>query len=136
MTASCLVRPVLLFVTAWMAAGYAQEAMLCPFARPTDMAQWDVNSGQASSVALPGQAGTAAMRVVFDPQGPYHPAYLQWRRPRRDWSGFDALALDVTNPGTEPMSGYVLVADAAWEEKGGSYWNRHNGEATFPPGTT
>ncbi|MFQ6133469.1 MAG: hypothetical protein ACE5R4_15610, partial [Armatimonadota bacterium] len=28
----------------------------------------------------------------------------------------------------------VLVADQAWEDKGRSYWNRHNGTTTFAPG--
>ena len=114
----------------------AQEAVLCPFASPTDIGQWSINCGKATTAPLPGKPGTKAMRLVFDGKGQYQPGYIFWNRPRRDWSGFDALVLEVTNPGTQPVPGYVLVADRAWEEKGRSYWNRHNGGATFPPGTS
>lgn len=126
----------LVLCLAAMAAGHAQEQMLCPFAASADIQQWDINSGQASIAPLPGRPGTKAMRLVFDPKGDYQPGYIYWRRPRGDWSGFDALVLEVTNPGTGPMPGYVLVADRAWEEKGRSYWNRHNSSVMFPPGTT
>ncbi len=119
-----------------MAAAYGQEELLYPFASPADIRQWDINSGQASIAPLPGRPEAKAMRLVFDPKGNYQPGYIQWRRPQGDWSGFDALMLEVTNPGTEPMPGYALVADRAWEEKGRSYWNRHNGSVVFPPGTT
>ncbi|MBT7166123.1 MAG: hypothetical protein HN904_25305, partial [Victivallales bacterium] len=105
----------------------AQEAVLCPFASPTDIGQWSINCGKATTAPLPGKPGTKAMRLVFDGKGQYQPGYIFWNRPRRDWSGFDALVLEVTNPGTQPVPGYVLVADRAWEEKGRSYWNRHNG---------
>jgi hypothetical protein len=76
------------------------------------------------------------MHLAFDPKGQYQPGYIFWNRPVRDWSGFDALVLEVTNPGDAPLPGYILVADQAWEKSGRSYWNRHNGNATFPPGTT
>jgi hypothetical protein len=118
-----------------LAAG-AQEEMLCAFASPADIRQWSINCGTATIAALPGKPGAKAMHLVFDPKGQYQPGYIFWNRVRRDWSGFDALVLEATNPGDTPLPGYVLVADQAWEQSGRSYWNRHNGSAVFPPGTT
>ena len=34
------------------------------------------------------------------------------------------------------MDASLLVADRAWEESGGTYWNRHNSGRSFPPGRT
>jgi acrylyl-CoA reductase (NADPH) len=40
-------------------------------------------------------SGANALEIQFDRQGQYHPAYLTWRKVRGDWTGYDALVLDV-----------------------------------------
>jgi len=54
-------------------------------------------------------------------------------RPPGDWSAYDALQLDVFVPGQAPVAAEVMICDKAWQAKV-SYWNRHNGPATFGPG--
>ncbi len=60
--------------------------------------------------------------------------YLTTFRMPRDWSGFDALELDVFVEGESPVSGSLLIADATWDISGKSYWNRHNGSFNLRPG--
>jgi hypothetical protein len=57
-------------------------------------------------------------------------AYLRFFRLPRDWSGFDALEVDIYCDTAAPVSLSVLIGDAAWQEKS-TYWNRYNG--TFSP---
>lgn len=97
---------------------------------------FEVNSGTARLVAEGATDGKQAMEIAFDPSGEYRGAYLYSGRFPRDWSAYDALVIDVTNPSDQPVSGYVLIADRAWSDSGSSYWNRHNGGRAFPPGTT
>jgi len=60
--------------------------------------------------------------------------YLNTFRLPRDWSGFDALELDVFVEGDAPISGSLLIADAIWDQSDRSYWNRHNGSFNLRPG--
>jgi hypothetical protein len=129
-------RLAVLTVLSLLARAAAQEAILCAFDRAEDLRQWEVRSGTATVAALPDAPDRQGLRLEFDPAGEYQPAYLTWSRVQRDWSGFDALILDVFNPSAEPLPGYVLVADQAWADKGRTYWNRHNAETTFAPGRT
>ncbi len=120
-----------------LAAGDAANVRrLCDFETPRDLKMWEVKSGTARLVSQAASHGRRAMEIAFDPKGRYYAAYLYWRRPPRDWSAYDALALDVFNPNPKPIAGYVLVADEAWRAKGATYWNRHNGHITFAPGRT
>ncbi len=124
----------LLCVTA--SARADEVRMLCDFERPADLKLWDVSTGHAALVTDGATHGTHALQLTFDPAGRYHPAYISSYRLPRDWSHFDALVLDVWNPSDRPMPGYLLVGDAAWQQKGSTYWNRHNSSTTFPPGHT
>lgn len=115
----------------------AQETViLADFETPESVNEWQYVSGTPRLVTEGVTHGTHALEVTFDPKGEYYGAYLYWNRPPRDWSPYDALVIDVTNPNPGPIPGYVLIADQAWADKGRSYWNRHNAETTFPPGTT
>lgn len=115
----------------------ADEAVrLCDFEDEAALQAWEITNGTAALVAERPMHGQRALEIAFDPQGPYYGAYMLWRRVPRDWSQFDALVLDVFNPNPAPVAGYVLIADSAWEQKGRTYWNRHNGQATFAPGLT
>lgn len=108
---------------------------LCPFASDADLKAWDFTAGTPAVVEA-NVPGGKAVEIRFDPKGEYHPAYLSWSRVRGDWSGYDALQLDVINPGDSPIGGTLLIADKAWADKGHSYWNRHNASVTFAPGLT
>ena len=117
------------------AAGAQDAKVLCGFAAADDLKAWDFTAGKAAVVDA-NVPGGKAVEIRFDPKGEYHPAYLSWNRVRGDWSGYDALQLDVINPGETPIGGTLLIADKAWADKGHSYWNRHNASATFAPGLT
>jgi hypothetical protein len=115
----------------------AQEVLrLCDFETQADVSAWGIGSGQARLSENHVTHGKSSLEIVFDPAGQYHPAYMTWNRPRRDWSGYDALVLDVLNPSDEPMPGFLLIADQAWKDKNASYWNRHNSSTVFAPGRT
>jgi len=117
------------------AARAQQTLSLCDFETERDVQAWEV-TGAPRLVADGVTHGRRALEITFDPKARYGAAYLYWRRVRRDWSAYDALVLDVFNPNPTPIRGYVLIADRAWADTGRSYWNRHNGATTFPPGRT
>ena len=108
--------------------------MLCDFEGPADMALWEVTAGKTALVAEGATHGQRALELTFDPAARYNAAYLNSYRLPGDWSAFDALVLDVWNPGDRPMAGYVLIGDKAWQQRGSTYWNRHNSSTTFAPG--
>ncbi len=117
-------------------SGQSTQQMLCDFETAADLAQWEFGSGRPRRVSEGHTHGRYALEIRFDPRGRYHPAYMTWRRVRHDWSAYDALELDVTNPGGASVPAYVLIADQAWAAKGRTYWNRHNETRTLPPGRT
>jgi hypothetical protein len=120
----------------WLGSARAADLTLCDFGSDVALRQWSYIAGTPKLIEDGIRQVDTAVAVQFDPKGRYHPAYIQWRRPRRDWSQYEALALDVLNPSDQPIPGYVLIADVAWQQKGRTYWNRHNGSTTFPPGKT
>lgn len=61
--------------------------------------------------------------------------YMVTFRPPRDWSGYDALELDVFVEGDAPVGVSLLVGDEDWQKVGkGNYWNRHNAGFNLKPG--
>jgi len=108
--------------------------VLSDFESAADVQLWDVAAARWQLVANGVAHGERALELTFDPSHRWHACMLQWRNMPVDWSEFDALVLDVFNPSDRPLSASVLVADRAWAEKGRTYWNRHNGAATFAPG--
>jgi hypothetical protein len=104
------------------------------FEADADLAQWQVVAGTPKRVAEGVTEGQSALEITFDPNGEYYPAILYWDRPVGDWSPYDALVVDVTNPNAFPIQCSVLVGDQPWADRGRSYWNRHNGSTTLAPG--
>jgi len=131
---------VLSFVVAgWAAVSGARAGdalVLCDFEAAALPRLWEYNSGQPRLIRDDPLEGRQSLEITFDPKARYHGAYIASFRLRRDWSEYDGLVLDVLNPNADPVPGYVLIADRAWQEHGSKYWNRHNGGRTFPPGRT
>ncbi|MFQ6041977.1 MAG: hypothetical protein ACE5PV_14055, partial [Candidatus Poribacteria bacterium] len=118
-------------------SGLSEEVkLLCDFEDAGALAQWGINSGTPRLVTEGMTQGKRALEIQFDPKGRYYGAYLYWNRVQGDWSGYDAAVLDVWNPNPIPIVAYLLIADRAWEQKGRTYWNRHNAQTTFPPGAS
>lgn len=110
--------------------------VLCDFEDPAQLKLWEFGSGTPHLVSEQPLQGKQSLEIVFDPKAHYHAAYFNSFRLPQDWSDYDALVLDVFNPGQEPMDASLLVADRAWEASDRSYWNRHNSGRSFPPGRT
>ncbi len=72
-------------------------------------------------------AGRLALRISST-------SYLTSWRFLRDWSGFDALEIDAFNDTGAPVAVTVLVGDQPWQDKGRTYWNRHNSDLNLLPG--
>ena len=77
--------------------------------------------------------GSKALEITLDPKAEV--SYISVKRPPADWSGYDALMVDVTNQTGAPLPASVLIGDKAWQQKM-TYWNRHNASTTFAPGKT
>ncbi len=113
----------------------AQEVeLLSDFEEEAALADWQFISGTPELVTEGVTHGRRALQVTFDPGAEYHGAYLYWDTVPGDWSDYDALVIDVLNPGERPIPAYTLIADQAWLDSGRNYWNRHNSEISFAPG--
>ena len=126
---------ILTILASLLMSACAQEpGLVSDFEQDSALAQWDFVSGTPGLVTEGVTSGAKALQITFDTEAQYQGAYIYWRSPQRDWSAYDALVMDVSNPSDRPMPAYILVGDQAWEDKGRTYWNRHNGQTTFPPG--
>ncbi|MEP7244182.1 MAG: hypothetical protein ABI885_10895 [Gammaproteobacteria bacterium] len=79
--------------------------------------EWAHHSGEMAAYAVATRNYTAGVRMT---------------EPRADWHEFDALAVDVTNPGDKPLGLIVRVHDKThnWETE-----DRYNGHSVVPPHT-
>ncbi len=125
---------VLLLLVVFQPAYSNEKKVLCGFEETELPKIWEYQRGTARLVKQGVTEGKQALEIVFDPKSPSWGAYINSYRLPHDWSAFDALILDVFNPNDGPVEAYVLVADKAWQDKGATYWNRHNGGRSFPPG--
>jgi len=130
--AACAVAVALVLCSG--VAAQQEVTVLSDFESAADVQLWDVAAARWQLVTDGVAHGERALELTFDPTHRWHACMLQWRDMPVDWSEYDALVLDVFNPSDQPLGASVLVADRAWEEKGRTYWNRHNGAATFAPG--
>jgi hypothetical protein len=123
-----------LFVLLFSPSFAQQTAQVNDFETQIELRHWEINAGKPSLVSEGVTHGKNALQIEFDPKAKYSPAYMYWNRVRKDWSPYDALVIDVFNPNGRPIKGYILIADQAWKDNRSSYWNRHNGNTSFPPG--
>ena len=126
--------PVLLVLAILAGCSSAQESLVNSFEDEAELPQWELNCAGSRLVEEGVTHGDRALELTFNPEGRWFPVTMFWNRVIPDWSPHDALLVDVYNPNDFPIAGAVLVADQAWADKGSSYWNRHNGGATFAPG--
>jgi len=122
---------------AWVACavGCAQETLTVnSFESEDELASWQITCAGTRLVQEGVTDGNSALEMTFDPNGEWAAVSMYWNRVVHDWSPYDALVVDVLNPNDFPVGGYELVADEAWRDSGGSYWNRHNGSVAFAPG--
>lgn len=106
----------------------AQETKtLQDFESPADLRTWDFKQKSASLSDQHATHGQHALRISAS-------EYMNSFRLPRDWSGHDALELDIFVEGDAPVSGSLLIADEPWQKSGGTYWNRHNGSFNLRPG--
>ena len=110
------------------------ETLINGFESDAELNQWTLTDGGHRLVREGATEGGSALEMTFDPNGQWFAAHMQWARPVRDWSPYDALVVDVLNANDSPVRGNLLVADQAWQDGGASYWNRHNSDVTFAPG--
>ncbi len=104
-----------------------QVRVLQDFEQAGDLRLWEFRQKSATLSDQHATSGRQSLRVSAN-------EYLNSFRLPRDWSGFDSLDIDMFVEGDSPVAGTLLIADEAWQQKGGSYWNLHNGSFTLRPG--
>jgi len=103
------------------------------FESPDELKAWQISSAGTKLVDEGVTQGKKALELTFDPKGRWNGAGMHWSRPRRDWSAWDVLLIDLTNPNDRPIRAGITIGDEAWNAKP-TYWNRHNRGVVLPPG--
>lgn len=123
--AGLVMQRILLFVllTGWAVfrASAADAPLVAPrlinsFERPADLAVLQGRNAQLSMVATGVTEGRHALRVDFAAAA--YPAFIFISMAPLDWGDYAGLAVDVTNPGTEPVQFQMRVEDAPGTPKG------------------
>jgi hypothetical protein len=110
------------------AVGAEQRVKLvADFEEAGDVRAWDIKNKSGQIVADHATHGKTCLKISGN-------EYLFYYRVPRDWSGYDSLDIDLFVEGDSPVNGSILVADEAWQKKGSTYWNRHNGSFALKPG--
>lgn len=127
-------------VLAWpviqCARTYAERAAalpaLVPLAGRAESRFVRVHEAMPSRVTLPERwrrAGDAGQFLALRFASGSSPA-LELHEPSPDWTGFDVLAVDVANPGPEPLAFVLRISDARHDW---SHVDRLNLPVSFPP---
>ena len=103
-----------------------ETRLLCGFEDQADLAL--VSLGPAPGAPSEAHVTQGQHSVRVSPQ-----AVLDVTPRPQDWSGYDALELDVFVDVPAPISVEVMIGDKAWQEKP-TYWNRHNETRPLRPG--
>eukprot|EP00825_Cyclidium_porcatum_P051842 TRINITY_DN9656_c0_g1_i1.p1 TRINITY_DN9656_c0_g1~~TRINITY_DN9656_c0_g1_i1.p1 ORF type:complete len:488 (+),score=37.11 TRINITY_DN9656_c0_g1_i1:307-1770(+) len=104
-----------------------QVKVLQDFEQASDLRLWEFKQKSGTLSDQHATSGKQSLKISAN-------EYLNSFRLPRDWSGYDSLDIDMFVEGNSPVAGTLLIADEAWQQKGGSYWNRHNGSFTLRPG--
>ena len=123
-------------VVAMASAALADEAktlILNDFESDADLKLLEIPAGTATLSTEGITHGEKALQVTWDPKT--GPTYIHVIKPPEDWTPYDALQLDVFNPGDTPVPAEFVAGDKAWKDKPG-YWTRHNAKTVFGPGKT
>ena len=86
--------------------------LVCPENR-LDLWMLEV-SGASARLAREGESAAPFIEVHLD-RGAF--PGVAWERPARDWSGFDTLVLDLTNPGPEELMLTLRIDDAQHDSR-------------------
>ena len=116
---------IAIFLVSTAFAAEPKTLLISDFENDADLKAWDI-SGTSKLVSEGVTHGAKALEIKGS---------LSAVKPLQDLSAYDALMLDVLNPGDAPVGAEVMIGDQAWQQKT-TYWNRHNGLATFAPGKT
>ncbi len=107
---------------------FAQEVKtLVDFETPADLNIFEFRNHSAALSDQHATHGAHSLKIAAN-------EYLTTFRLPHDWSGYDALELDIFVEGDAPVSGSLLIADAIWDKSDRSYWNRHNAAFNLSPG--
>jgi hypothetical protein len=104
----------------------AETRLLLGFESDADVASVECDSSAIVLDAAHVTEGAHSLRLPADD-------YLRFFQLRGDWSGFDALEVDIHVDLDRPVSVYVLIGDEAWRQRS-TYWNRYNASFALRPG--
>ncbi|MBN8707896.1 MAG: beta-galactosidase [Verrucomicrobia bacterium] len=106
-------------------AGESQQ--ITSFERPEDITEFRTADVKVSQTSQGATEGSCALKIEFAeaewPHALLEPA-IPW-----NWKHFNGLALDVTNPGTEPLSFGIRIDDAKETHNGATNTRSGTGEA-------
>ncbi len=103
-----------------------QSKLLSGFDSDAELRAMEVDGGPG---VLSDQHVTQGARSlqIYDDQA------IRFLQMPQDWSGYDALQIDIYSESSEPVSVDVLIGDQAWQANS-TYWNRYNGTLSLRPG--
>ncbi len=108
------------------ARAHGETRPLLGFESKTEVASVDCDSRVIALDTVHVTEGAYSLRVPADD-------YLRFFHLPRDWTGFDALEVDIHVDLAQPISVYVLIGDEAWQQRS-TYWNRYNASFALRPG--
>ena len=104
----------------------AESKLLLGFESQSDLQSFEVDGGPGVLADEHVTQGAHSARFRGD-------QYLRFPQLPSDWSGYDALEIDVFVDSPQPTSLFVLIGDQAWQANS-SYWNRYNASLALRPG--
>jgi hypothetical protein len=108
------------------ARAVAETRLLLGFETEADLASVDCDSSAIALHTAHVREGAHSLRVPADD-------YLRFFQLPGDWTGFDALEVDIHVDLDRPVLVYVLIGDEAWQQRS-TYWNRYNASFALRPG--
>lgn len=106
-----------------------QFPVLSDFRRFTEGDRWQINSGHAERATVPGFPSRPTLRLELLAELEYPGAFLTRLIP--DWSGYNAVGLEIYVEGDEPLPGWVRLDDLPGNPP---YMDRFDQEVLLNPG--